>query len=313
MFGISSDAAFGHARPAVDEADEAPAEKQPQRDGPAADVIVGGEKVADSSPVEHEQRGLGEVPAPDPGPAPAAPSAAEDSHADSVSAYMERLLARSRTAAANSAPPAAEPVRRRRSSTESPDDEETSGKPDSAPPPPPPVLEMPSAPPKTIAPEEREALRANIDSFRELANASARSAVAKHESKKLRTMVQIKVVLTIVAAALTVVLFTANSLGRVSYGWYVLASGLAAVVMIFDLARTVIAFYRWKSVETANLWEPGEEPSDDEPGAKNGASSAGDDDTTSELPITPAGATSTAQPDSAAAAGTGVQEPSETE
>jgi hypothetical protein len=233
-----------------------------------------------------------------PGATSAPQPAADDGHADSVSAYMERLLARSRTAAASSAPPAAEPVRRRRTSTESSDNEETAPPPAAAPAAPPP-LEMPCAPPKSIAPEEREALRANIDSFRELANASARSAVAKHESKKLRTMVQIKVVLTIVAAALTVVLFTANSLGRVSYAWYVLASALAAVVMGFDLARTVLAFYRWKSVETANLWESGEEPSDNTPATSGGATGAADDNTTSELPVVPVAPAATAPPDGA--------------
>jgi hypothetical protein len=210
---------------------------------------------------------------------------------------MERLLARSRTAAATAAPPPAEPAQRRRSSTKPVDNEEAPPKATAAPVPPPPVLEMPCAPPKSIAPEEKEALRANIDSFRELANASARSAVAKHESKKLRTMVQIKVVLTIIAAALTVVLFLANSLGRVSYGLYVLASGLAAVVMAFDLARTVLAFYRWKSVETANLWEAGEEPSEEAPAGSGASAADADDNTTSDLPIDPAAAAAAAPPE----------------
>jgi hypothetical protein len=103
-------------------------------------------------------------------------------------------------------------------------------------------------------------------------------------------MVQIKVVLTIVAAALTVVLFIANSLGRVSYAVYILSAGLATAVMAFDLARTILAFYRWKSVETANLWDGDDGPSGEESAANGSATVVADDNTTSELPVPPAAA-----------------------
>lgn len=287
LFGISSQTAFGHS--------------QLEREEPAEDLSpteMPAESVADEPLAEDavEEPTACEAALPEEGPlaetdasvadevepsAPPSPAATEG-HGDSISAYMERLLARSRTSAANSALPAPEPERRRRPAAEN--DETASAPP---PPPAPPPLEMPSAPPKSIAPEERVALRANIDSFRELANASARSAVAKHESKKLRTMVQIKVALAIIAGGLTVLLFVANSVGRVSYGTYALASAFATVVMTFDLARTVLAFYRWKSVESAAVWD-GE--ADDSPeGARAGAAgdAATDDNTTNELPVVP--------------------------
>lgn len=288
LFGISSQTALGHSRlepeepeedlaplePVVGDSDEEQlvselTEEPPGDDGLTQDEEPVAESAASSIDAE-------DAPAPQ-------PSAPAEAHGDSIAAYMERLLARSRTSTPKSESPPTEPARRRRPAAET---EEPAA---AAPPvPPPPPLEMPAAPPKSIAPEEKVALRANIDSFRELANASARSAVAKHESKKLRTMVQIKVALAIIAGGLTVVLFVANSIGRISYGVYTLAAAFATVVMAFDLARTVLAFYRWKSVESAAAWDGEPELSSENLRADTAGNGADDDNTTSDLPLTPA-------------------------
>jgi peptidoglycan hydrolase CwlO-like protein len=288
LFGISSQTAFGHSRLEPDEpeddlappelaedaADDEPVvmdETQPPLAGEAAPLEK--EPLAKDDARSHTTADSGGVLSP-------APS---ESSGDSISDYMERLLARSRTATTRPEPPTPESARRRRPAAET---EETAS---AAPPvPPPPPLEMPTAPPKSIAPEERVALRANIDSFRELANASARSAVAKHESKKLRTMVQIKVALAIIAGGLTVLLFIANSVGRVSYGVYTLAAAFATVVMVFDLARTVLAFYRWKSVESAATWDGESELSSENLRTDMAGDGAADDNSTSDLPLAPA-------------------------
>lgn len=108
---------------------------------------------------------------------------------------------------------------------------------------------------KAIAPEDKEAIRANLDSFRELANISARSAVAKHKSEKLQTIVKIKFLVLLTAVGLVLLLSAADWLSAASYLPYTVAAGLAAVVMAADVVRTVLAISRWKSVESAGEWE----------------------------------------------------------
>jgi uncharacterized membrane protein YcjF (UPF0283 family) len=120
-----------------------------------------------------------------------------------------------------------------------------------APPPPPPT----PAPTKTIAPEDKEAIRANLDSFRELANISARSAVAKHQSTKLQTVVQVKFIVLAIAMCVTVVLWIAGWFSAGSYLPYTTAAAIATMVMLADVVRTVLTISRLKSMEAAGEFE----------------------------------------------------------
>ena len=108
---------------------------------------------------------------------------------------------------------------------------------------------------KTLSQPDKEQLRADLDSFRELANISARSAVAKHESKKLHTVVQFKLVMLAIAFGLSLALWAANLMSRGGYVPYAIAASVAAAVMTGEVVRTLLAFYRWKSVESASLWD----------------------------------------------------------
>jgi len=113
----------------------------------------------------------------------------------------------------------------------------------------------PPTPPKTIAPEDKEAIRANLDSFRELANISARSAVAKHQSTKLQTVVQIKFIVLGIAMGLTVLLWVAGWFTSGSYLPYTTAAAIASIVMLADVVRTTLAISRLKSMEAAGEYE----------------------------------------------------------
>ena len=113
---------------------------------------------------------------------------------------------------------------------------------------------------RSVGPEEKESLRAHLDSFRELANISARTAVAKHESKKLRTVIQVKAVLTTISIGLTAALGSAHLIGEVSYIPYVIAAGVVSLIMGGDLLRTLLTLYHWKSIESAGAGYDEEEP-----------------------------------------------------
>ena len=124
------------------------------------------------------------------------------------------------------------------------------------------TIELQSEIAKSVAPEEKEALRAHLDSFRELANISARTAVAKHESKKLRTVVQVKVVLTTISVGLTAALASAHLIGNISYLPYTIAAAVVSAVMGGDTMRTLLTFYRWRSIESAGAGNADDESSD---------------------------------------------------
>jgi hypothetical protein len=172
-------------------------------------------------------------------------------HEDSVASYMEQLLSRNRgesaarpgalpvtpaapaPLAATAAPPTAESAR---------DDVAAA---DSA--------RRRAA--RSLPPEEREAMRANLDSFRELANISARTAVAKHASTKLKIGVQVKGVLALTAVVLAVLMVLADLTGPVSYQPYAIATFGLALIMVIDFVRTMLSYSRWKSVENSVNWE----------------------------------------------------------
>jgi chromosome segregation ATPase len=162
---------------------------------------------------------------------------------ESIAAYMQQLLARSKAKLEVPDDLLAEAaISDSRSRLSVPMATELS------PPPPPP-------PSKTIAPEDKEAIRANLDSFRELANISARSAVAKHQSTKLQTVVQIKFIVLGIALSLTVLLWIAGWFSAGSYLPYTTAAAIASIVMLADVVRTTLAISRLKSMEAAGEYE----------------------------------------------------------
>lgn len=172
----------------------------------------------------------------------AAPAgAAED---ETIAAYMERLLARSRP------------------KLDVPDDLLTGvalhDSKTSFQLPIPPVETPPPAPPvatKTIAPADKEAIRANLHSFRELANISARSAVAKHQSAKLQTIVQTKFIVLAICTSVTFIMWVADWFSAGSHLAYTAVAAAATLAILAEVVRTVIAISRLKSLEAAGEYE----------------------------------------------------------
>lgn len=162
-----------------------------------------------------------------------------DESLDPVAAYMEQLLARTRKASAKSAPPAPKPV-------------------------PPPIA--PVAPPAPVVPADgaqepdsdlsdeiatktvksvrkheqvdKNALRANLDSFRTIANSQARSNVARSESKRLIIMSQAKQIFLVSSALITVILISTEFWTERKYRLEMLAGVIATTFLGFDYYRT---------------------------------------------------------------------------
>jgi hypothetical protein len=80
--------------------------------------------------------------------------------------------------------------------------------------------------------------RAHIESFRELANRSARSAVAKHNSSSLRNKFLVQMIVTGVSLVVTLVLLTAPLWGGVLYFSYGVVALLAATFSGWEMAKT---------------------------------------------------------------------------
>ena len=141
----------------------------------------------------------------------ASQTAAEDQGDDSVAAYMEQLLARMRRGNSSSESTSSS-AQSTASSTPTPQ-VETAAVPD-----PEPVpqhdeidsveVERPTA--RTLNPEEKEAMRANLDSFRQLANSSARTAVATSQSLRMRSRVRMSLYLSMATWAVSALLLSAE-------------------------------------------------------------------------------------------------------
>jgi hypothetical protein len=159
-----------------------------------------------------------------------------DESLDPVAAYMEQLLARTRKSAAKSPPPPPKPV-----------------PPPIAPvvpvaaagehmePEPEPIAEVKVKTPKPARKHEqvdKNALRANLDSFRSIANNQARSAVARSEGRRLVIIAQAKQIFLVSSIVITVVLLSTEFWTERKYRLEILAGIIATTFLGFDYYRT---------------------------------------------------------------------------
>ncbi|MBT6487248.1 MAG: hypothetical protein HOK71_21575, partial [Planctomycetaceae bacterium] len=167
---------------------------------------------------------------------------------DSISTYMEELLARSRKSSGATAPvakqPEAQPVNECHE-TQPVDPQESAtieGNATERPPRNIPLGEI--APAHSL---DKDATRADMRSLRELANLSARTALATHATKEMRGKMFVSSLLTVVAFTVAAVLFTGKLWGPMSYeatGW---AAALVGVIMAAELMRSTLLVHRVKS------------------------------------------------------------------
>ena len=180
-----------------------------------------------------------EQPASDPA---AAEETEEDEAADSVAAYMERLLARSRRSSTETASQI--PVKKSRAKSSA----------HGEPPIPsvPAILETeePAAPiRKNMNSEQKEKFRANMDSFREVANLNARTSVAKHRTQRMRLEFKVRMAVTGVTCILAITLLTGDIWGRNNYLWEGL---LSAVVTVSMLGLTLVKWIELQRAQTVD-------------------------------------------------------------
>ena len=178
-----------------------------------------------------------------------------DAHdADSVAAYMERLLERARQSSGQGG----QPVQHHHRSTRS--------KKSLAPSQPP----KPEPAPEEVQPQsmedgvdelaqdpleagprhlqDKDAVRAKLASMREVANLSARSAIARHSWRRTRGMLMVKIILTVISLGCALLLASAEMLGTQSYRPLSWGAALIGVVMIFELVRAAIIAQRMQSL-----------------------------------------------------------------
>lgn len=160
------------------------------------------------------------------------------SNLDPVAAYMEQLLARTRKGKAE-VPPAPAPKK----AEEAPPAEVAPVVPVKVEP----VVKAPepvAAPVEVQRPQrkldraEKEALRANLDSFRTIANSQARSDVARSELRRLKVTVKVKRVFVGVSAAIGLVLLSTLAWSDKGYYLEILAAIIATAFLSIDFVRT---------------------------------------------------------------------------
>ena len=236
MFGINL-GGMGQTRPAaLPEVESTSVEEEPEQwqsvDQDAAEETLP-QEVEGISQVEESAENAGEE------PPPSDSLSNIDEAADPVAAYMEQLLARTRkskdgssakaaTAAPKLAPPpiAVAPVVQRV-------EPQSKLRFEPAPPPPPP----PPRPTRKHEPVDKEAMRANLDSFRSIANSQARSDVARSEYKRLVITTKLKKIFLGISGGIALVLLSTELWTTHRYRLEILAAVIATVFLGWDQYR----------------------------------------------------------------------------
>jgi hypothetical protein len=154
---------------------------------------------------------------------------------DIMSAYLARLLKKS----PEDQEPALKPVKAPEPMPEAPSQ------------PPQPVSEQEGRATRRLNAEEKETLRANMDSFREIANQQARAAVAKHKSNELKSGMQTTSVVAVLLALVGFILLSAEFWSGQSYLIYgVLCLVVSGGLGVYTLVNG-IKIRRLKAIEKA--------------------------------------------------------------
>ncbi|MCH7873065.1 MAG: hypothetical protein IID33_15320 [Planctomycetes bacterium] len=89
--------------------------------------------------------------------------------------------------------------------------------------------------------QDKDEIRAGLDSMRELANLSARTAVAAHTRKQFRSQITVRTGMLVISLVAAAVFFTGglwSSISYVQYGW---ASLAVAIIAAMALSRSKMA------------------------------------------------------------------------
>ncbi len=94
--------------------------------------------------------------------------------------------------------------------------------------------------PRPLHPERKQALRANMDSMREVANLSARSALATHSWKRFRGALLAKIVICIVCFATAGVMFVGRLLGWFESSLIPWTTASIGCIMLIELMNSAL-------------------------------------------------------------------------
>jgi len=166
---------------------------------------------------------------------------------DSIASYMERLMARNRRSGneADEIPAPATPVERSvvresalrvSSSIDAPNSDEPHDD----------EMDAGESPRKarSRAVTDKDAAREHLQIFRQVANVSARTAVAKHTSQRLRMTLIVKGVVSLVCAAASGTFLYGMLAQQQPYLWQSVGCGVLAITVAVDLARNLWAIKR---------------------------------------------------------------------
>jgi hypothetical protein len=180
---------------------------------------------------------------------PAAAAPQEEEEAESIAAYMERLLSRNRRepqpAAAETSSPAAAPTAPKSAAASEPAGVASAGQPLAEPSAEAPTATEEAAAEAPVEPKPRPKppaaeLRAGLDSLREVANRSARSAIATYHWKRLRSQILTKSILTATSLLLSIALFLGKSWGKAAFPWLGGTCVVLGLITGVDLVRACL-------------------------------------------------------------------------
>ncbi len=164
-------------------------------------------------------------------------SNAEPEEAESVTAYMERLLGRQQTLE-----PVAPVVNQQPEQSEAVESFEEQAEEKI-------VIEQPTTPSEPKHKLDHDEVKARRDSLRELANFSARTAVAKHTTLQMQSQLKLKFGLTFASFIVAAMLLTSQYWGDVSYFTAGIVMSAVSGMIGLELVRSLLFVKRINKVD----------------------------------------------------------------
>ncbi|MCH7990073.1 MAG: hypothetical protein IID46_13105 [Planctomycetes bacterium] len=107
----------------------------------------------------------------------------------------------------------------------------------------------PDNPPDAYHPQDTDALRFDLTTLRGVANLSARSAIAQHTTKKLRSKILVKTLLSMIGFSIAAVLLSSELLLNDSYKVFGIAAAAIAAVSVLEVIRSSFLVHEMRTLK----------------------------------------------------------------
>jgi chromosome segregation ATPase len=111
----------------------------------------------------------------------------------------------------------------------------------------------PDNPPAPFHPQDADALRFDLTTLRDVANHSARSAIAQHTSEQMRGKILVKTLLSVIGFSIAAVTLSSELWLNVSYKAFGIAAAAIAAISVLEVIRSTLLVHEMGTLKQESL------------------------------------------------------------